>query len=286
MDDKLLREIAKRPFDGNFRKGARRGKGSRRDFIVCELHKAGLEPMEDRHGNVWAESGRIGKPRLLSSHMDVDPRTIRRNSGLKSRNHPRLGKIYKGILDNAVGCYLNLKIAKTNKDGRRTIHVFTTTEEPPKRGRRPKISATDVVRALRARGIRPAVCVAIDMTYPRLKVPARVLHKLWDGSEYPALFDVCDNTQSYVDGIMGRTRRKATSTARQLISRYKKTFERGSVKIRDLAGWDEAQEYSRIAPSFAYGPVGYGKFDEPDQIVPRKHVETALRFLRTVTTAQ
>jgi len=287
MDDKLLLEIAKRPFDGHYRKGMRRGKGERRDFIVATLRKARLEPREDRYGNVWVESGKTGRQRLLSSHMDVDPLTIKHSKGIRVRDHPRHGKVYKGILDNAVGCYLNLKLATSNKNGRKTIHIFTTTEEPAKKkGRDSKMSADNVVKTLRMRKIKPSVCVAIDVTYPGLKVPARRLAEVWDDTEYSELFDVKDGTQTYVDGITGRSRRKATNTARQLINHYKKNGGRQSVQMRELSGWDEAQSYSKIAPSFAYGPVGYGKFDEPNQTLPKKHLATALRFLRRMTAVE
>lgn len=283
MDDKLLLEIAKRPFDGSFRQGVRRGRGSRRNFIKSVLRNAGLRPFEDKYGNVWAESGKRGPVRLLSSHMDIDPSTIRANPRIRLKTHPTHGRCYQGILDNAVGCYLNLRIAAANKKGRKTLHVFTASEELVRNRNVYAMSAKEVVRQLKSKKLRPSVCIAIDVTYPNMKVPGRNLHEVYDFCDSNQLFDARDRVQGYIDGITGRTARKAQKRASEMIRQYKQSYYWGKVKVRDFPCWDEAQEYSRIAPSFAFGPVGYGKFDEPDQLLPRKNLHTAYRFLKHMT---
>ncbi len=291
INERLLYEIAKRPFDGSFRKGTLRGKGSRRAFLLRTMKEAGLSPTLDKYGNIWAETGTWGKTRVMSSHMDVDPRCPSSAVGIRKTTHARHGHVYQGVLDNAVGCYINILLALSNAHGQRTAHVFTASEEAPLGRTSFAMSANDVIRELKRKNLKPSVCVAIDITYPRLKVRSGRLDKIFDTHQSPQLFDHSDKVHTYIDGITGRSKTRATRLAKRFINQYTKAGSRGrvktgsacSVRMRKLPCWDEAEAYSKIAPSFAFGPVVFGKFDQPNQMVPRKNILTALNFLRHLT---
>lgn len=259
-----IKGLARRPFDGD------RRVGPRHSYLISELRRRGCRPAVDRYGNIWVEKGR-GKPLVLfSSHLDVDPRV--RNVSLKtSRSARRI--VLSGILDNAVGCYINMLLAQKGPRKGRAIYVFTASEEINKRNSRIFArSAREVVRELKRRGLTPDLCVAIDVTYPKLLHPQSKLN--WD-KKYEELFDIHDKTHCYLDGF---SRPRARKAGEQFIRRFRSK----KIGLRRFHGHDEAFVYDRLSPSFAFGPVVYGHFDRSDQTMPLTHLRTALRFLRNV----
>jgi hypothetical protein len=244
--------------------------GPRPTFIFRELERRGCRPKRDRSGNIWVEKG-IGRPLVVfSSHMDVDPR-IRKEELRGSKVWK--GSVAVGVLDNAAGCTLNLLLAEKGPKKGSAIYIFTISEEI--RRDNPRLfakSAREVVREMRQRGIRPDLCVTIDVTYPKLLVP----HYRMDWNRtHDELFQSSDATHCYLDGYFTQASKK---TGERLV----KKFGRGKVKVRNLPGHDEAAVYRNISPSFAFGPVVFGSFDRPGQRMPLPHMRTALRFLRTI----
>jgi len=259
-----VKGIARLPFDGDTRKGPRHS------YILAELRKRGCEPAVDRYGNIWVEKGSGRKTVLFSSHLDVDPRV--KNVRINSRKCGNRTEL-EGVLDNAVGVYINLMLAERGPKKGRAIYVFTASEEIEKNNhRRFARSAREIVRELKRRGIRPDFCVAIDVTYPKLLHPQEKLD--WD-LDYSALFDIHDPMHCYLDGF-------SKANARKLGASFIRRFANSKVSMRRFHGHDEAFVYSRLAPSFAFGPVVYGHFDMPDQRMPLSHLKTAISFLRTM----
>ena len=259
-----IKGIARRPFDGDTRRGPRHS------YLVSELRRRGCSPKVDRYGNIWAEKGSGSPTVLFSSHLDVDPRVPQVD--LKRRKDgSRI--VLSGILDNAVGCYINLLLAQKGPRKGKAIYVFTASEEIGRHNPRQFArSAREVVSELKRRDIVPDVCIAIDVTSPRLLRPQKKLD--WS-KEYGSLFDLNDETHCYLDGFARRSARKAAQA-------YLRRFRGTKVGLRNFHGHDEAFVYDRISPSFAFGPVVYGHFDQADQTMPLSHLRTALRFLRNV----
>jgi len=260
-----IRGIAVRPFSGTTRRGPRHS------YVLRELRKRGCRPSVDRYGNIWVEKGSGSRTILFSSHLDVDPH-IRRIL-FKSRKSER-GKMFRGVLDNAIGCYINLLLAEHGpKRGWRAMYVFTASEEVERnRPRRFAISAREVLKELKRRRIKPDLCIAIDVTHPKLLKPQ---HKLDWEEEYGENFDINDSTHCYLDGY-------SRPIAHRIGLALVKRFRSRKVGVREFSGHDEAHVYSKISPSFAFGPVVYGHFDRPDQHMPLSHLRTAIRFLRNV----
>lgn len=259
-----LKGIAKRPFNGDTREGPRHS------YILNELRRRGCRPEVDRYGNIWVMKGSGRRTVLFSSHLDVDPR-IPKIEFKEKRSGKRI--VVEGILDNAVGCYINLVLAERGPRSGRAIYVFTASEEVDgKKGTVWARSAREVLKELKRRNITPDFCVAIDVTYPRLLKPQ---HKLDWKREYSELFDVEDKTHCYLDGFSKAESRKI---GHLFVSRHRDP----KIGIRRFHGHDEAFIYDRVSPSFAFGPVVFGHFDRPDQRMPLAHVRTALRFLRNV----
>jgi hypothetical protein len=261
---KVLGRIGRAYFNGDSRRGPRR------EIIFRDLQRAGCRPELDRFGNIWVIKGH-GRPiSLFSSHIDVDPR-IRKASFRVSKGGR--GIRFSGILDNAIGAFLNLELAKSGPKKGTAIYVFTASEEV---GRiNPRLfarSAKEVVRILRERKMRPELCVAIDVTYPRLLCRQ---HQIDWTEGYENIFDVKDKTHCYLDGF---SKRSAAKTGKRLVRK----FGNDRVLLRRFHGHDEAFIYDRIAPSFAFGPVVFGHFDQPDQHMPASYVKTALRFLKSI----
>ncbi|MEW6723009.1 MAG: hypothetical protein AB1324_07130 [Candidatus Micrarchaeota archaeon] len=257
-----IRAIASRPFDGDLRKGPRHA------YILEELRRRGCEPKVDRYGNIWVEKG-SGRPlALFSSHIDIDPR-VRRAEFRSSKAGNR--KVLSGVLDNAVGCYINILLAARGPRKGRAIYVFTASEEVDRHnGRRWARSAKEVVRELKRRKLRPDFCVAIDVTYPKLRKPQSEMD--WK-EDYSSLFDTGDRTHCYLDGF-------SRPKVRRLAERKLKSYRHPRIGIRKFHGHDEACIYDRLAPSFAFGPVVFGHFDRADQRMPLAHLRTALGFLK------
>lgn len=259
---KLLRAIALRPFNGDTRRGPRR------EFILRELERAGCDPKVDRYGNVWVVKGSGDPVVLFSAHLDVDPR-IKKIHFRAFKKGQRT--ICRGILDNAAGCYLNLELARKGPNEGTAVYVFTASEEVDRINPRLFVrSAKEVVRELKRTGMRPKLCVAIDVTYPRLRM--RPDHIDWS-KDYEEIFDASDRMHCYLDGFSKRVSRE---TGKRMLERY----GNGKVGLRRFHGHDEAFIYDRVAPSFAFGPVVFGHFDRPDQHMPLPHLKTALNFLK------
>ena len=259
-----IKGIARRPFNGDTRRGPRHA------YILNELIRRGCHPTVDRYGNIWVEKGTGSRTVLFSSHLDVDPR-IRKVTFRSRKSGNKI--ILDGVLDNAVGCYINLLLAEKGPKKGCAIYIFTASEEIDRiHGRSFARSAKEVVKELRRRKIKPNFCVAIDVTYPRLLHSQEKLD--WSRS-YEELFDISDDTHCYLDGF---SRFSAHKLGLSLIKR----FRHPKVAARKFHGHDEAFVYDRISTSFAFGPVVYGHFDRPDQRMPLAHLRTALRFLRTV----
>lgn len=257
-----LRRIATRRFSGDTRVGPRY------ETIIDELRKRNCAIAIDCYGNLWVEHGSGRKTILLSSHMDVDPRVRK----MSFRTY-RLGRkrMVQGMLDNAVGCYMNLRLTSRPPEGVRVIHVFTASEEIERTNpRRFCRSAREVVKELRRRKIRPDLCVTMDVTFPAILHPKGKLD--WR-KEYSRLFDVEDPTHCFVEGFV---RRKTAKLAEKLVRRFRDP----RVVVRRLSRYDEAFVYGHIAPSFAVGPVIHGHMDRPDQTMPVVHMITAMKFLR------
>ncbi|MDD5172362.1 MAG: hypothetical protein PHF60_04990 [Candidatus ainarchaeum sp.] len=259
-----IKGLARRPFDGHTRTGPRHS------YIVEELKRRGCRPKIDRYGNIWVEKGSGKRTVLFSSHLDVDPR-IRRVSFRSGSDGER--RVLSGVLDNAIGCYINLLLAEKGPKSGKAIYIFTASEEPEKlRPRRFAKSAREIVKELKRRHIKPDFCVAIDVTYPKLLHPQ---DKMDWGRKYEELFDTGDLTHCYLDGF-------SRPVSRRLGMQFVKRFRDRKVATRDFHGHDEAFVYDKMAPSFAFGPVVYGHFDQPDQKMPLAHLRTAIRFLKHV----
>lgn len=261
----LLAGIGRLHFNGDTRRGPRQA------FLFRQLSRRGCKPVQDSHGNIWVERG-SGRPLVVfSSHMDVDPR-ISRKELLLSKTIK--GRVMEGVLDNAVGCCLNILLAQRGPKIGSAIYVFTASEEIA--GDNPRVfarSAKEVVKELSRRKLRPDMCVAIDVTYPELLMPH---HKIDWGREHDELFHMMDATHCYLDGY-------CTAASRRMGGALVKKFRSKKVRVRNLPGHDEAVVYSRIAPSFAFGPVVFGSFDRPNQTMPLSHAKTALGFLKSIS---
>lgn len=271
---KLLKEITTRYLDTvSFQ-------GPRREYIITALRNYGLKPKEDGHGNIWVDTGSEGEYTLFSSHMDVEPnfKDILKIGMCKTENGPA----YKGILDNSVGCYLNI-LATTYDSKKRAFHVFTASEEEdPENGDFAK-SARDVIDVLEKKGARPDLCVALDLTYPALNITLEELNEIgktdeaWNNATADYMFKRDDKTHCYLDGFDESVEngRRAADIARKLLS----GFDDPNIQMRHFPGWDESAAYYKLSPSMAFGPVFFGKPDEPDQIMPIKNMKTAKRFM-------
>jgi hypothetical protein len=261
---KVLGKIARAYFNGDSRRGPRR------DIIFRELERSGCNPSMDSFGNIWVVKGK-GRPLVLfSSHIDVDPRIRRADFRLLRGGR---GLRFSGIMDNAVGAFLNLELAKKGPKRGTAIYVFTASEEVDRIN--PRLfarSAKEVVRELKDRKLRPDLCIAIDVTYPRLLMNQ---HEIDWTEGYDKIFDIKDKTHCYLDGF---SRRKAADAGKKLVRR----FGNHKVLVRKFHGHDEAFIYDRIAPSFAFGPVVFGHFDRPHQHMPASYVKTALKFLKSI----
>ena len=261
---KLLMQIERLYFDGD------RRTGPRHSFVLSELGRHGCSPSTDSHRNIWVQKGR-GRPVILySSHMDIDPKVGRRNF---RRYRPSNRTLVGGILDNAVGCTLNILLAQSGPRRGTGIYVFTASEEVDRKNdRRFARSAREVARELRSRRIKPDLCIAVDITYPGLLHH----HQNLDWSrKHHELFHVDDETHCYLDGYSDARSKKIGEA---LVRR----FSHPHVHMRAFPGYDEAIVYSKIAPSFAFGPVVHGSFDKPKQIMPLAHAKTALEFLKSI----
>ncbi len=259
-----IKGLARLPFNGDTRKGPRHA------YLLSELRRRGCHPAVDLYGNIWVEKGEGKKTILFSSHLDVDPRV--RQVSIKSGKRGNRVQL-KGVLDNAVGCYINLLLAQAGPKKGRAIYVFTASEEIEKNNpRRFARSAREVVRELRRRGVKPDLCVAIDVTYPKLLHPQEKLD--WS-DDYDKMFDVNDTMHCYLDGF-------SKPVAQRIGRGYIKSFGHRKVASRRFHGHDEAFVYSQLSTSFAFGPVVYGHFDQPCQRMPLSHLRTALSFLKMV----
>jgi hypothetical protein len=261
---KILGKIARKYFNGDSRRGPRR------DFLMKELERNGCTPRLDRFGNIWVVKGSGSPVRLFSSHMDVDPR-IRKVSFSAKKNGR--GTEFRGILDNSVGCVVNLELAKRGPKKGTAIYIFTASEEIDRIN--PRLfarSAKEIVKIVKEQKIRLDLCVAIDVTYPGLLMKQSEID--WSVG-YDKIFDAKDKTHCYLDGF---SKAKEGKIGGKLVRR----FGDKRISIRKFHGHDEAFIYSRIAPSFAFGPVVFGHFDQPDQHMPASHLKSALRFLRAV----
>ena len=162
---RLLSGIERRYFNGDTRRGPRQA------YILRQLARRGCVAHTDRHGNIWVEKGE-GRPLVIySSHMDVDPRV-----GLKNfkRHRPKDRRYVGGVLDNAVGCALNVLLAENGPKRGKAIYVFTASEEVDRKNdRKFARSAREVVSELREIGLKPDLCVAVDVTYPNLRTRIR-----------------------------------------------------------------------------------------------------------------
>ncbi|MBI4399693.1 hypothetical protein HY570_02995 [Candidatus Micrarchaeota archaeon] len=262
---KFIREITKRYFDGVKRKGPRH------EYLLKELKRRGCNPSLDKYGNIWVQKGSGNKVILYSSHVDVDPRIP--HAKFKSYKSGRK-RILSGVLDNSIGCYLNLLLAQEGPKRGRAIYIFTASEEADKKNpRRFGLSAREVLKELKKRKITPDLCVAVDVTYPKLLTNAKRIE--WH-KEHHEIFDLKDPLHCYLDGYSNHKSKKIGSY-------FLRRFNSPHVSIRKLSGYDEAHVYRSIAPSFAFGPIVYGHFDRPNQKMPLIHAKTALKFLRKIS---
>lgn len=261
---RLLSKIEGLHFSGDSRRGPRHA------FMLSELARRGCVAQTDRHRNIWVQKG-SGHPIIFySSHMDVDPKIGKRNF---LRFRPKDARLVGGILDNAVGCMLNILLAQKGPSRGTGIYVFTASEEVDRKNdRRFARSAREIVRELGHRRIKPDLCIAVDVTYPGLLHH----HQNMDWSKkHHELFHADDKTHCYLDGYSDERSKKIGEA---LVKR----FNHPHVHMRAFPGYDEAIVYSRIAPAFAFGPVVHGSFDKPGQVMPMAHAATALKFLKRI----
>ena len=257
-------------FDGDSRSG------KRFKVLLNMIDRAGFTPYTriDKNKNIWIEkesrerNEKNKKIVLISSHYDVDHKIKRLKFNAK-----KIGNRFwmSGVLDNTLGCYINLKLLGAKFKNKRLVHVFTSSEEASRHN--PRIfakSAREICKELKKRDLIPDLCITIDVTYPRfLQAPQKTKWHL----EHDKLFDIEDETHCYIDGY-------ELKNTKMLAERFIKQFKIPKVESRKFAGYDEAYFYSKIAPSFAFGPVVYGHFDQPNQKAPFTHITTALRFLK------
>ena len=259
-----IRKISTKYFNGDTRRGPRQL------YLMEQLRKRRCKPYLDRYGNIWVEKGSGNKLVLFSSHMDVDPR-IRDMTFRSYVSESR--RIVSGILDNAIGCYINLILAQEGPRRGRAIYVFTASEEVDRKTHaRFARSAYEVIGELGKKEIKPDLCVAIDVTYPRLLHHHKRIN--WN-KKHHEIFDINDATHCYVDGY-------STRKSKQLAADAVKRFRNSDVETREFFGHDEAHVYKKLSPSFACGPVVYGSFDKPYQNMPVVHAKTTLSFLRSI----
>ena len=257
-------------FDGD------RRTGKRMKVLLSMIKRAGFEPYVrvDKHKNIWIEKESKDKKEekkkivLISSHFDVDHKIKRLKFDFQRKGNRTW---MNGVLDNTLGCYINLKLLGAKFKNKRLVHVFTSSEEASRKN--PRVfakSAKEICKELKKRSMFPDLCIALDVTYPRfLQEPKKT--KWHMGHE--KLFDMTDETHCYIDGYELRN-------TRVLAEKLIKKFKIPKVKARKFSGHDEAYYYSKIAPSFAFGPVVYGHFDQPNQRAPFTHVVTAIKFLK------
>lgn len=263
--ENLLKEIGALDFDGHNRVGPRR------DFIFNLLKKFSLNPHYDYSGNIWVERGKQGNYTLYSSHIDVD-----RTKGNPKPVIELKDEYYCGILDNAVGCYLNILSALKDTDSR-SLHLFTASEEEqPGNPSNWCNSARDIIKVLKEKGIQPEISLILDVTSPKLLVPLDRLEELDDKLSFLELYDIHDLTPCYLDLDL---KIKNGKIAEKMCNEWLKKMEIADIKTRDFGGWDESVVYNEISPSVSFGPVCYGKFDEPNQIMPIRNLEIAYQFL-------
>lgn len=267
----ILREISKRYFDGNIMVGPRR------DYIITVLRQMGAKVEVDNFGNVWVKRGSGEHPRVFSSHMDVD-RTRGYNDPIADlEEHKRYGTVYKGIVDNSVGCYMNLEAVHWDDSKFTNWYVFTLSEElDPRDDSKFAKSAKYITKTLKREGVKPSMMVAVDVTYPRLLVTEDEFADNLDAEPLNTLVDFFDRKHAYIDGV-------TRDDAKNIAMNYLDAFKNSNIEFRELSGWDEAEVYSEIAPSFAFGPIAFGDFDRPGQIMPRVNIKTAFDFLRFMT---
>jgi putative aminopeptidase FrvX len=130
-----LGRLASLAFSGDTRKGPRHA------YVLSHLMAMGCSPTVDSHGNIWVERSSLERGKaagsrrrhqdkeptiLISSHLDVDPR-VRDLSFSSYRENGK--RMVSGVLDNAVGCCINLRLAAKRPASGRIIHVFTASEE-------------------------------------------------------------------------------------------------------------------------------------------------------------
>ena len=229
----LLMKIERLYFNGDTLRGPRSA------FLFKELQKTRLSAKE---GQVRQHMGGEGQWQshhgLLSSHMDVDPRIFKNDL-----NRGSSASVISGVLDNAVGCCINVLLAQAGPKRGRAIYIFTASEEISRGDWRTFArSAKKVVRELARRKIKPDRCVAIDVTYPELKTAH---HRMDWGKQYHELFHVTDKTHCYFDGY-------CTPASRRLVTKLARKIHNPLVRVRNFPGHDEASVYCRLCPSFPH----------------------------------
>ena len=279
----LLRMLSLKPFDGNTLEGPRK------DFIYDWLKENELNPKEDSHGNIWVKKNGKGREKVYSSHIDIDMTSTDVNNGIRESQNDVYGKVLKGTLDNAVGCYMNMMLAKTDDSKYNNSFVFTLSEEEnPKNTDIWGRSAESIANDYKNSDKIPSLFVSVDITYPTPKFEDKVLFKMeddeWDRLSKDELFDNTDMTRCYIDGFSyGRNMSHVDSFEYQnnepVIKNILDGYGNSNIKIRKFFGFDEATMYSKIAPAFSFGPVFYGKPDLPGQIMPERNLTTAEKFL-------
>lgn len=257
---KLLSALGKRYFDGDKRKGPRK------EYLIGVLKKYSLDPKIDKKSNIWIDSKEGEKIILISSHYDIDPAINK--ATIKIEKSKAIG-----IIDNVAGCWINLMLAKDRPKGIRLIQIFSASEEVSKND--PNIfarSAKEIVATLKKKKIKPDIIISLDVTYPKFKTsPNRTDWK----KEHNEIFDHENSKQCYIDGFDDTNSKKIV---RKIIRKLKSK----KIGARKFFGHDESFEYSKFTKSFALGPVVYGKFDEPNQVMPLQNMYATLKILKKI----
>ena len=259
INNELLKALTLSPFV--------RRNGPRRDLIIGILNRSNITNNVDPWGNVWAWKGHGNDAVLFSSHMDTEYGQNKENYFIYAYQTKR-GMIYKGTLDNSLGCYINIILALTSNPSKKVYYVFTVDEEEKPNGSFGD-GSKEVARQLNEENIHP-LCVALDATFPQMNVSLKDFDEAKENLIRKRVYDITDDTNCYVENF-------SDPKIQRYVSRI---IDNKSIRIRDLQGWDEATYYKSAGPSFAFGPVIYGEEHKRFARVYARSIELSIGFCR------
>lgn len=217
--------------------------GPRRDFIRDEL--ASYDPEGDAAGNLWVEKeGDTDRTIVVSSHMDtVFGEDAEEYEGSITSTDER--DIFLGALDDAVGCWMNMRAVEAADTDHTVYHVFTTNEEYGMTG------AAEFRRTLDMLDVEPDLYVVLDVT---------------PGDGYGRSGE---DRAGYVDNI-------PTGKLRDWLESLDIPADMG---LETQVLMDETSVYGKDAASVSVGPAVYGDIHSNECYTEIQNVEEAQRFL-------